>query len=133
MRSQIISKGKYLKLFNIALKKIVGVNFLDKFNYKNLIKHFYTEEDKWPNVYPTLLPQYDRSPRSGRQANILYNSTPALFKKSIEYAMQTLEDKDNEHKILFLQSWNEWAEGNYMEPDLLHGHQYLNALNKGIS
>lgn len=43
-----------------------------------------------------------------------------------------VEKKQPEHKILFLRSWNEWAEGNYMEPDLKFGHGYLDALAEVI-
>jgi lipopolysaccharide biosynthesis protein len=33
-----------------------------------------------------------------------------------------------EHRLIFIKSWNEWAEGNYMEPDLQFGHGYLEVL-----
>ena len=35
-----------------------------------------------------------------------------------------------EHKILFLQSWNEWGEGNYVEPDLKYGRKFLDVLRE---
>jgi hypothetical protein len=41
-----------------------------------------------------------------------------------------LSDKEDEHKITFLMSWNEWAEGNYVEPDLKYGHGFLDVLKK---
>lgn len=40
--------------------------------------------------------------------------------------------KNSEHKIAFLMSWNEWAEGNYVEPDLKYGHGYLDVLREMI-
>lgn len=43
-------------------------------------------------------------------------------------AIKLISKKKDEHKILFLRSWNEWAEGNYMEPDLKFGKGYLDAL-----
>ena len=132
LRAELIAKGKYVKLFNTIQKKIFGINLLDKHNYKKLLKHLYVKEDSWSNVYPTLLPQYDRSPRSGRKANIIYNSTPENFKKNIALALEKIQDKDDDNKILFLQSWNEWAEGNYIEPDLKYGQKYLKALREMI-
>lgn len=61
------------------------------------------------------------------------NSTPQLFGKMVEKALNLIKDKDYEHKILFLQSWNEWGEGNYMEPDLKFGHGYIDVLSKLIN
>ena len=95
------------------------------------MKYFYVTDDKKENVYPSLLPQWDRSPRSGLNG-IYYNSTPDNFKKSMIEAMQLIKDKQEEHKILFLKSWNEWAEGNYVEPDLKYGHGFLNVIRELI-
>ena len=36
--------------------------------------------------------------------------------------------KDKKEKIIFLKSWNEWGEGNYLEPDLKHGKKYIHIL-----
>ena len=63
---------------------------------------------------------------------IYTGSTPELFKQHVADALKLMEHKEPEHRILFLRSWNEWAEGNYMEPDLKFGHGYLNALREEI-
>lgn len=105
---------------------------LNKFKYKHIIKYLFNENDKLENGYPVLLPNFDRTPRGGRRAEIFYGSTPELFKKHILQGLEYIKDKQPEHRIMFLQSWNEWAEGNYMEPDLKFGHGYLNALHDCI-
>lgn len=46
--------------------------------------------------------------------------------------LEAVKDKSSEHKIIFLDSWNEWGEGNYMEPDLKYGHAFLEALKSEI-
>jgi hypothetical protein len=43
-----------------------------------------------------------------------------------------VENKETEHKIIFLKSWNEWGEGNYMEPDSVFGKQYLESLRQAV-
>jgi hypothetical protein len=43
-----------------------------------------------------------------------------------------MRNKEPEHRIAFIKSWNEWGEGNYMEPDLKFGRGYLEALKQAI-
>lgn len=105
---------------------------LDKYSYKKILKHWFTEYDKMEYGYPTIIPNWDRSPRGGRRAVIYTGSTPELFKKHVEEALEIVKNKQPEHRIIFLKSWNEWAEGNYMEPDLKFGHGYLDALRDAI-
>ncbi len=125
-------KGKYLKLIQSVIRAKFPEFILDKYRYKSIIKHFYTEIDKQENAYPTILPQWDRSPRSGRKAVIYTGSTPELFEKHVKQAIDTISHKPQESRILFLRSWNEWAEGNYVEPDLKFGNGYLKALRRSI-
>lgn len=80
------------------------------------------------NIFPTILPNWDHSPRSGINALVLHNSTPELFRKHIADMLKYVKNKPYEKKIIFLKSWNEWGEGNYMEPDLKWGHGFLLAL-----
>jgi hypothetical protein len=110
-------------------EKIGGI-FLNKYDYKDIIENIFGEMDTLNNVYPTILPQWDNSPRSGRRSIIYTNSTPELFKLHLREAISLLKSKENENKILLLKSWNEWAEGNYIEPDLKFGHGYLDVLKE---
>lgn len=131
-RAELILSGKIKKYVYTAIRRLFNINFLKVFDYRKIIKNLFVEEDKWENVYPTLLPNWDRSPRSGKEANIYVNSTPDNFKKHISDALNLIKDKEDEHKILFLMSWNEWGEGNYVEPDLKYGHGYLDAIRETI-
>lgn len=110
----------------------LNIQILKKYDYKKIIKHLYASEDSWENVYPTIIPNWDRSARSGKKAVIWHESTPALFKENIEECIDLIKNKDEEHRVIFLQSWNEWAEGNYVEPDLKFGKGYLNALKDSL-
>ena len=103
--------------------------FLKKYRYCDIINNYFTEIDTIENVYPTIVPNYDRSPRGGNKAVIFYGSTPALFHSHLSQALEMIKDKNNEHKILFLRSWNEWGEGNYIEPDAEFGQRYLDVLH----
>ena len=77
-------------------------------------------------MIPTILPNWDHSPRSKNLISVLVNSTPQLFKNHCIEIFKGVRLKKN--KIVILKSWNEWGEGNYMEPDLKFGKGYINAL-----
>ena len=105
---------------------------ISKCNQRKINRKLYTKEDTLENIYPTIMPNWDRSPRSGKKARIYTNSTPEIFAEQVEMALDLVKDKQPEHQIIFLMSWNEWAEGNYMEPDLKFGHGFLDALRKKL-
>ena len=93
----------------------------------------YVEEDRWENVFPTLMPNWDRSARSGRNARIYVDSTPEVFTGQLAKVLDLIDNKKDDHRITFLMSWNEWAEGNYVEPDLKYGHGFLDVLHDKLT
>ena len=129
-RAQVKSESFLLYYLKRFLKIKLGMNFAHKHQYSRIIRNIFVKEDTWENVFPSIIPNFDRSPRSGKNERsiIWHNSTPELFKKHLENAMDLIKNKEDEHKILFLMSWNEWAEGNYVEPDLKFGHGYLDVI-----
>lgn len=94
--------------------------------YHNLI----TSEEFNEYVIPQVIPQWDHTPRSGVSGLAWINSTPDIFYKHAKEALKAVENKKN--PIIILKSWNEWGEGNYMEPDSKYGHGFINALKKAI-
>ena len=83
-------------------------------------------------MYPQIVPRLDRTPRSGKDARIWEGSTPEKFAIAIDDAVGLVAGKAPEHRIIFLQAWNEWGEGNYIEPDLKYGLRYLEALKSRV-
>ena len=103
-------------------------------SYGFISKYFIDEEtDRAENIIPSLIPNWDHTPRSGNLGSLFHNSTPELFGKHAMQALSVIKDKRPERQILFLKSWNEWGEGNYMEPDLKYGKGYIYELKKAIS
>lgn len=101
--------------------------------YAEAIKHLVPDLSKFKfSAYPTIFPNWDHTPRMGRKGVVLANSNPDLFEALVRNAVDSVQNRDDEHKIVFLKSWNEWAEGNYMEPDTRWGDSYLEALSKAI-
>ena len=81
---------------------------------------------------PSVVPCWDHTPRSGREGTVLYGSTPSLFQASLKKTVAMIENKPFDKRIIMLKSWNEWAEGNYVEPDLKYGRSYLDAIKSEI-
>lgn len=102
------------------------------YSYKEMSKYFINKEDRKRNIYPSIIPGWDHTPRSGHEGLVIHDSTPASFEKHVNKAINIIKDKEPEHRIIFIKSWNEWAEGNYMEPDRRWGMKYLETLKKCI-
>lgn len=103
-----------------------------KVDMENLNKHivedgYETRED----VIPFIMPQWDHTPRSGSKGYFLANATPEKFKEQVEKVLATIHKKHN--KLIILKSWNEWGEGNFMEPDLIYGKGFIKALNEALN
>lgn len=122
--------GKARKLIENIIRNIYPGISLNKYKYKDIAKHLITDFAKLHNAYPSIIPQWDRSARSGRRAVIYTGATPELFKKHMEEAINIVSHKPEEKRVIFLRSWNEWAEGNYVEPDLKFGHGYLKVIKE---
>lgn len=101
--------------------------------YRKASRIFVTDLEKRRNVIPTVMPQWDHTPRSGWTGTLLVNSTPRLFKDVMKKAIRTVSGKPEQERIIFLKSWNEWGEGNYMEPDITHGRGYIDAMREAIT
>lgn len=131
-RADLCTGSHFNKVIKLFLEKI-GVSAIpDIHDYAKTIKFLYTEEDSWENVYPQLVPRWDKTPRMGKGAHLYKNSTPELFGKSVDIALDHIKDKEDEHKILFAFAWNEWGEGAYLEPDIKYGRGYLEKLLEKI-
>ena len=83
------------------------------------------------DVIPFIIPQWDHTPRSGTKGRVFVNVTPELFEQQAKQILQNVQKKNN--KIVMLKSWNEWGEGNYMEPDLKYGHGFIDALRNALN
>ncbi|MHB8727190.1 MAG: glycosyltransferase WbsX family protein [Casimicrobiaceae bacterium] len=97
------------------------------YSYAQILDDMLCREDHHLD-FPCVVPNWDNTPRSGRNGLVLQGSTPELFRSHVRAAMQMLVDRPEQQRLIFIKSWNEWAEGNYLEPDLQFGSQYLEVL-----
>ena len=88
--------------------------------------------DSRENVIPSILSNWDHTPRTGKSGVIVYGSTPQLFHQFLQKKIDLIKEKPYDKRFLIIKSWNEWAEGNHLEPDLKYGRQYLEAIKKEV-
>jgi hypothetical protein len=82
--------------------------------------------------FPCIIPNWDNTPRSGKRGWVLEKSSPTLFNEVLSSAIEQVIKYPPEERFVFLKSWNEWAEGNYLEPDDKWGTAYLEVIKKQI-
>lgn len=127
-RGEMIDGGRTMNLIRKALRERLSFLPAMKYDFPRVASQFFAPEDAWENIFPTILSGWDRSPRVGTAEGIYFNATPENFGRHVLQALAIVKNKAPEHRILFLRSWNEWAEGNYMEPDIRYGHGFIDAL-----
>ena len=79
--------------------------------------------------YPHVSIGWDNSPRLGQSA-VVRNNTPENFQKALEDAKQFVDNHPKLHPLITINSWNEWTETSYLQPDDLYGYGYLDAVKK---
>lgn len=122
--------------FKFKLRRRLGRILKRPFNvvrYSNAIEKLDDDIFARDNVFPTIIPNWDHTPRLGLNGTVYHQSTPELFNEHVKRILNLISNKNKEDKIVFLKSWNEWAEGNYIEPDIVHGTSYLDALKDAVS
>ena len=120
--ANIMEKGKFV------LRKKLGVP--NVYKYEDALKVAFGEYDRDVNVFPEVFPRFDHSPRSNGKELIYIEDSPELFKEYMIKALNMVKKKPKERQLIFIRAWNEWGEGNYLEPDLDSGLGYLKAIKE---
>ena len=99
------------------------------FRYANLAADYLLRPRPAFTTFRGVTPMWDNTARRQSDGMIVAFSTPALFGAWTTHALeQTRRWHEGVSRLLFVNAWNEWAEGNHLEPDALHGRGYLEAL-----
>jgi len=102
------------------------------YKYKDILGELLREEAPDFEDYPNVIHSWDNSPRSGVNGLVFTDSSPELFRTHFKSALELVRDKPPEQKIIFLKSWNEWAEGNHLEPDSKYGKAFLEVIKEEV-
>lgn len=118
--------ARFSRIFFSQLLHIpFGIYRYSRVRHKLLDPRF-AEED----IVPVIYPNWDNTARRKMGATVLHEATPEQFYKHCKEVFALMRGKKN--RVVFLKSWNEWGEGNYMEPCLRYGHGYIRALRKAL-
>ena len=110
---------------------------LKAFKYRNSI-HYYDYDEIWRNiltrkerkykkkVYLGAFVNWDNTPRKGKKGVVIENGTPEKFHQYMQQQIERAKQTGSEY--IFLNAWNEWAEGTYLEPDKDNAYKYLEAI-----
>ena len=78
------------------------------------------------------MPGWDNSPRRKQDSVIFVDATPESYEAWLRQAVGQNRAVGSVERLVFINAWNEWGEGCYLEPDAKHGHQYLEATRRGL-
>ena len=122
---------------NTANKNIVNVayqmSFYEPFRgnviqYQAIAQSFMDRKYKNTNVFKTVFPSWDNTPRTGGRAIIVLNSSPDNYEYWLSQSIKrTTRHFPNQERMVFINAWNEWAEGCHLEPDRRYQRQFLEA------
>jgi lipopolysaccharide biosynthesis protein len=103
------------------------------FNYEEILPLLDCPSTNPAILHPMAVPNWDTTARYGRKAAIFHGSTPEHFRRHLRDVLQRVQTAPPDKQLVFLKSWNEWAEGNHVEPDVRFGNGYLDVLKEELS
>lgn len=103
------------------------------FSYKDIVVNKKYFRYDYPKLYRAAMPMWDNTARRDNKGMIFHGSTPALYKRWLKDIIKAgKEREDLEDNFIFINAWNEWGEGAYLEPDKRYGYAYLEATKEAV-
>jgi lipopolysaccharide biosynthesis protein len=104
-------------------------------DYSALVRASMSKAPSDERHFPCVMPSWDNSARRKKDAGIIQNDDPALFEKWLRAAARRVSHYPEDEQLVFINAWNEWAEGCHLEPDIRNGRKFLEAVRRvfGVS
>jgi lipopolysaccharide biosynthesis protein len=102
------------------------------YSYRKWAKYIPSLPDGAGLAFPTVVPGWDNTPRSGRRGTVYHGATPPAFRQQVQRAVDLLAGRPPQRRLLFVQAWNEWGEGDYLEPDREYGRAFLETFRDAV-
>jgi lipopolysaccharide biosynthesis protein len=87
----------------------------------------------FPVQYRGAFVNWDNSPRKGLKGVIMRGTSPIIYRDGLAQQIARARQEPAQEPLLFVNAWNEWAEGAYLEPDTAHGYAYLEATRDAVA
>lgn len=105
---------------------------LNAVDYEDFLRRMDAIRPQHGRYFPSVFVNWDNTPRRGARGAVVLGGTPEFFARQVRDAIGVAIAKPEQEQILFVNAWNEWAEGNNLEPDLVDGRKYLESLRAEI-
>jgi hypothetical protein len=102
------------------------------YDYGAVAQHMATRPSPPYKRFPGVMPSWDNTPRRRRGGVVLTGSTPERYQRWLEACLTRAAEHDGEESLVFVNAWNEWGEGNHLEPDARFGRGYLDATHRAV-
>jgi lipopolysaccharide biosynthesis protein len=99
-------------------------------NYAEYVKAIKTISPPPYKQFPCITPMWDNTARRKEGAFILNNTSPEAYQEWLQHIADTFKPYSKEENFIFINAWNEWAEGNHLEPCMKWGRAYLEATKR---
>lgn len=125
----------YYRRIKDSLISMSNLNFEERtrplvIDYQIAVSHLTPSYFPGLEYHPLAIPNWDNTARVGKRALIFKESTPSKWESHLHSQTLYAQKQNPVNPIVFIKSWNEWAEGNYLEPDSYFGYQYLDFVKK---
>jgi lipopolysaccharide biosynthesis protein len=123
-----------VRLFNRTFRPDYNLRHHDFLRYEDLVRASIARSQSpapWP-VFPGVTPGWDNSARRAISSKVFVGSTPDLYQEWLESIVATFRPPSADENLVFINAWNEWAEGNHLEPDARWGRAYLEATRAAL-
>jgi glycosyltransferase involved in cell wall biosynthesis len=104
------------------------------FDYEKVVQSMVELPAPEYTLFRTIMPAWDNTARRQNAATTFIHSTPEAYKKWLNYLVDyTRRFLPSDRQFVFINAWNEWGEGAYLEPDRLYGYAYLQATAEALA
>lgn len=103
-----------------------SLSHLKIYDYETTLNNMLGKVSPPYKLFRGVFPSWDNTPRRGENGTVFINSSPEGFRYFLRGQLRnTLVNFKGDERLLFINAWNEWAEGCHLEPDKMYGKRYL--------